>query len=361
MDAFDFYRAWHLATADSVLHFARIVKRMTPDRLVGAFYGTQFTSQSQGKQGGVLRLLDSEYVNFLASPGEYENRMPGGCEGQRLIQDSFAIRGKIYVGEQDTRTLAENRYFMDKYGIYDMKDSVNVMKRDFGRVLCEDVQAWWFDQLLGGRRYKYPEIYALIREQQRIAAEAYTLDRRKNSEIAFIYDEESPQAMSVQTNRDLIQLVRNYEMAKIGAPVDQYYHNDLSNPDMPSYKLYVFFNTCMLSPEEREAIRRKLRQDGAVAVWMYAAGLIEPMAEQKISVGHMEALTGIRMKTGGIRCISRFTAAGPRRRRKTTTHGSLWMVITKRLLKAGSMLPAGVLRTPGICISRMIPIRCMTA
>ena len=65
LDAFDFYRAWHLATADSVLHFARIVKRMTPDRLVGAFYGTQFTSQSQGKQGGVLRLLDSEDVTDL--------------------------------------------------------------------------------------------------------------------------------------------------------------------------------------------------------------------------------------------------------------------------------------------------------
>jgi len=298
IDVYDFYRAWHRGSADSVLHFAKIIKDMTPDRLVGAFYGSQGCTNylKSGSCGGTLRVLDSGLVDFLAAPGVYENRLPGGCTGQREVQDSFALRNMIYIVEDDTRTLAENRYFMDKYQIYDMQDSINVMKREFGRTICEDVQAWWFDQLLGGKRYKYPEIYSLIAEQQKIAAEAYTLDRRKHSDIALIFDEESMQAISFQSTQDLVELFRNYEMARIGAPCDQYYHNDMANPDMPSYKLYVFVNTFVLTAGEREAIREKLRRDHAVAVWIYASGAADPtLEEKKFSAGNIEALTGIKM------------------------------------------------------------------
>lgn len=296
LDIYDFYRAWHLGSANSVLYFARVIKELTPDRLVGAFYGSQgcINFVESGSNGGTVKVLESEYVDFLAAPGVYENRLPGGFEGQREVQDSFALHNKIYIVEQDTRTLGENRYFMDKYGIYDMTDSLNVMKREFGRNICEDVQAWWFDQLLGGRRYKFPEIYELIGKQQKIAEEAYTLNRKKDSEIAFIFDEETMCSVSFQTTRDVVELMRNYEIARIGAPVDQYYHNDMADPAMPSYKMYVFFNTFVLSEEERRVIRKKLQKDGAVAVWIYAPGVLEPMAEQKFSTKHMEQLTGMK-------------------------------------------------------------------
>lgn len=296
-DAFDFCRAWHLGSADSVLHFAKIIKELTPDRLVGAFYGAQGCTDliRSGTCGGTRRILDSPYVDFLAAPGVYENRQPGGFEGQRTVQDSFYLHNKIYIVEQDTRTLAENRYFMNKARIFDMTDTLNVMKREFGRDICEDVQAWWFDQLLGGRRYKYPEVYALMARQQEIAREAYSLDRRKRSEIALIYDEESLQAVSVKSSRDTIEMFRNYELGFVGAPVDQYYHNDMADPNMPSYKLYIFMNVWLTTEEERRVIREKLRRDGAVAVWLYAPGFVDPEADVKMSVAHMEALTGIKM------------------------------------------------------------------
>ena len=31
-------------------------------------------------------------------------------------------------------------------GLYDVRDSIVTLKRDFARVLCEDIYAWWFDQ-----------------------------------------------------------------------------------------------------------------------------------------------------------------------------------------------------------------------
>ncbi len=294
-DIYDFYRAWHLGTANSIIHFANIIKKLTPGRVVGAFYGSQgcIDFLRSGTNGGTLKILESDCVDFLANPGIYENREPGGCTGQRVVQDSFAIHGKMYIVEDDVRTCAENRYYQDKFRIYDMTDSINVLKREFGRNICEDVHSWWFDQLIGGKRYKYPEIYELFSKQQAIAKDAYEMNRVKNSEVAFIFDEETINSVSFQTTRDLIELMRGYELARIGTPVDQYYHNDMANPDMPSYKMYVFINTFILSDAEREVIKAKLRRDNAVAVWIYAPGFVKPLADTKMSVEYMKDLTGM--------------------------------------------------------------------
>ena len=293
----DFYLAWHNGTAASVSHFARIIKELTPDRLVGAFYGAHGCTSflGGGTCGGTLRILNSGFVDFLAAPGVYENRQGGGMEGQREFPDSFALRNMVYIVEQDTRTHMENAYFRDKYNVFDLTDSVNIMKREFGRNLCEDTQAWWFDQLLGGRRYKHPALYDLIARQQEIAAESFTLPRKKPSEIAFIFDEESTQVVSQATTQQCVEMLRNYEIARIGAPVDQYYHNDMANPAMPDYKLYLFVNVFSLTDAERETVKAKLRRNHAVAVFLYASGLINPDREMKLSPAHISDLTGFDM------------------------------------------------------------------
>lgn len=295
VDVYDFWRAWHIGVADSVLYFADLMKKNYPDMLVGAFYGAYGCTDYflNGTCGGTVKLLKSKSIDFLASPSVYENRLNGGYAGQRQPFDSFLINNKMYVVEDDTRTHMENDFYRDKYDVYDMTDTIERMKRDFGRDICINVQAWWFDQLLGGRRYKHPEIYKLIERQQKIAKFAYSRDRRKNSEIALIFDEESAQAVSFKTTRDLIEVTRNYEIAHIGAPADEYFHNDMANPDMPSYKLYVFLNTFVLTDEERKVIINKLKKDNAVALWVYAPGIINPNGRKKLCSENIKNLTGI--------------------------------------------------------------------
>ena len=298
-DVHDFYRAWSLATAESVSYFASCVKSVAPEYLVGAFYGSQgsISYVQSGSTGGCLKVLNDKNIDFLAAPGVYEFRLPGGCTGQREVQDSFALRNKIFIVEDDARTSAETPFHKSLYQIYDMTDTIDVLKREFGRTICEDVQAWWFDQLIGGKRFKDPAIYELFKKQTEIANEAYALNREKNSEIALIIDEESMQGASLHTTRDTVELFRNYEMARIGAPIDQYYHNDMSDPNMPDYKLYVFVNSFIITPEEREVIHKKLKKNGAVALWIYAPGIIDPTSiDNKISEDNIEALTGIKCK-----------------------------------------------------------------
>lgn len=295
MHTFDFYRAWHCGTADSILYFARLLKQRNPDQIVGAFYGSWgWCEQMRGSNTtAALRLLDSGVIDMLANPGVYENRQPGGFTGQRQMPDSFRLRNTLYVVEEDTRTHAENTHFGDLAEMYTLRDTLNVLKRDFGRNLCEDLQAWWFDQHLGGGRYKFPEVYALFEKQQRIAREAYEKDRRKKNEIALLFDEESAGLVSVQTTRDSVEYFRSRELARIGAPVDQYFHNDMADPRMPDYKLYIFMNVYYLSDEERAAIRRKLAANHATALFLYAPGLIDPDKETPLTVENTEELIGM--------------------------------------------------------------------
>lgn len=298
MDVHDFFRALHTATANSIIHFGRVIKeRSKGSKLTGAFYGAtgcvRYHDFSQA--GNVYDILQSDAIDFLAAPGVYENRQPGGFVGQREVYDSFALHNRIFIVEDDARTYHETPNVRNNYEVYDLEDTVNVLKREFGRNLLEDTQAWWFDQHIGGGRYKDEEIYKLFAKQQEIAHQAYEKDRSKNSEIAFIYDEESLHVVSEETTHQMVELLRNYEIDIIGAPTDRYFHNDLDNPNMPDYKLYVFVNTFYLTDAERKAIKIKLRKNNATALFMYGSGCINPDREFIFSKENITDLTGIEM------------------------------------------------------------------
>lgn len=297
MDVHDFFRALHTGTANSVIHFGKVIKeRSNGTKLTGAFYGAagvvRFHDFSQS--GDVYDILTSDAIDFLASPGVYENRQPGGFIGQRQVFDSFALHNRIYVVEDDSRTHHEIAYHRNNMELYDIEDTCNVLKRDFGRNLMEDTHAWWFDQHIGGGRYKDEDIYKLFAKQQEIAHQVYEKDRTKNSEIAFIYDEESLHVVSEETTHQMVELFRNYEIDIIGAPSDRYFHNDLQNLNMPDYKLYVFVNAFYLTDAERSAIKEKLKKNHATALFMYGSGCINPDREEILSADNITDLTGIK-------------------------------------------------------------------
>lgn len=138
--------------------------------------------------GATLRILDSGLVDFLASPGVYNNREPGGYVAGRQMQDSFRLRGQFFIAEEDSRTHLENDFYRDGMRLYELDDALNTLKRDFARNICEDTFAWWFDQHLHGGRYEHEAFYRLFARQQQIARAACVRAGVKRSEIALIYD-----------------------------------------------------------------------------------------------------------------------------------------------------------------------------
>lgn len=293
----DFMRASHYGSANSIVYFAELLKQRDDRKMVGAFYGGYGCTDyfNCGSAGCVLKILDSR-VDYLATPGLYDDRQPGGVTAQREMQDSFRLRGKFFISEDDTRTHCDGDYYRETMHLYTLEDSANVLKRDFGRNICEDIYGWWFDHSATGTRYMDTGIYELFARQQEIARFAYSLDRRKHNEVALIFDEESISLVTQQTSYELCDLFRTSEVHRLGMPVDYYFHNDLAREDMPDYKVYIFVNCFYLSDEERRAIQQKVRRKGKMAIWIYASGYINPDAENRMDAKNITALTGIRTR-----------------------------------------------------------------
>ena len=309
----DFFLAWNEAIANTVLRFARAVKAADPKLLVGAFYGGLgcCNYHDGGTQTGTLKLLDSPDVDFLANPGTYDNREVGHTEALRTVYDSYALRNKIFLNESDVRTHRSESFGEDDlrgwqmWGCMDLEDSLNVLKRGFGCVLAAGIQAWWFD--MGGnlpyaaeppRTYYYddPGILRLFAAQQEIAKAAYRRDRTKRNEIAIIVDLESIHASSRFHDRLLLDYYRATDIPRIGAPVDFYFQDDLANPRMPDYRLYVMLNCSWLTAAEREAVRAKARRNGAAVLWTYAPGFIDPEAERRMSAENVSKTVGMTVR-----------------------------------------------------------------
>lgn len=295
---YDFFRAWHDGTASTIIHFAAFLKSRCPNLLVGSFYGSLGCTDYYGSSTatGTRRILDSGVVDFLAAPGVYNNRWPGGYVAQREVQDSFNLRNMLYLSEEDSRTHLDCDYYRDSNYLFTIQDTLNTLKRDFARNLCENTFAWWFDQHEQGGRYKHEDIYKMMAVQQRIALEAAKHGTPKKNEIAVIFDEDSVHLVSKGTNATMLDLYRTSDLARIGAPVDYYYHDDMSDDRMPDYKLYLMLNTFNLSDAEREAIRKKAARNHATVVWMYAPGFVNFDKDVPMDNANIEDITGMRIE-----------------------------------------------------------------
>ncbi len=312
----DLQRALNDGAADSIIHFARVLKARTGGRAVtGSFYGS-FGYPTGGTSTGVVRILDSGAIDFLASPGDYVNRQPGGAVAQREMQQSFRLRNRIFVVEEDTRTFAVNP--SHDWGVNTLAESIEVMKRDFGRNLSEDLAAWWFDMLPAGherRWYRFPKMLEVMRRQQEVAQALYRGPRAPRPEIALLYDQGSMWYTAGFTLADVGQRTRSWEIHRIGAPVAYHYLDDLDHPAMPDYKLCVFMNAFVLDDRRRAAVQRYLARSGCAALWVYAPGIINPEREPRFDVRHLEELTGIaaRLHDEPALPYCRLTPAGARR------------------------------------------------
>ena len=296
----DMYDAWHEATARTIVHFARGLKRIRPNRLVGAFYGSaaQTSLYDFGTVTGVRTILDSGVVDFLAAPPVYKNRNLGGATTGREIQDSLRLRNMLFVSEDDVRThLVVSPRVRAEGDLHTAAATVNVLKRDFARDICEDTHGWWFD--MGHRTettgwwYNDPAIFSLFAEQQAIAREAYASGRAKRNEVALVADTDSLHLVKEKLSLDVLDLWRTTDLGRLGLGVDWYWHDDLANPKTPDYRLYVMLNVYHLTDAEREAVYAKARRNGATVLWLYAPGFANREAEERLSAAGVSKTVGL--------------------------------------------------------------------
>ena len=291
----DYYRCHHEVLTDAINYFAKIVKEESEGRsLVGTFYG--YTSNvlwpQEGGHWNLNAVLDSPYVDFLCSPHSYVGRLLGMDAGLRALPGSIRLHGKFFMDESDDRSYLapETRGFIIAR---DDDETVAVMRREFANTLTQNFGQWWFD--MDSCWFDEDRLMAEIAAMRKVGERSMELPRRSAAEIAVFASEDSIfYVTNWKSGRDKVtdRLLNEQwrELFKMGAPFDLYELKDIAHPKFPEYKCYVFLNCFYVPKAVREAVEKKVKRDGKVALWIYAPGLID---EDGLDQAKVQSLTGI--------------------------------------------------------------------
>lgn len=287
----DFYQYYSDTAADAICHFARVFKEASDGQmLAGFFYGylnQHGRLQQECQHNAVTKVMNSPHIDFFASPAAYPARGVAGTSNFMTMAESILLHNKLHYNESDIRT------FLTPPDAHPGRcntpeETVAVLQREMGHVLSRAASNWWFD--MTGGWFSDERLLEPIKQMNTEAEASLTRPRTGNAEIAVIYDDRSFTVCRPGALADHSAVFPVMEWPRVGAPQDHYLLSDISHPDLPRYKVYVFVNAYQLSDEQIEATHARLKRDRATAVWIYAPGYV---TEDGLSTERMKHLTGI--------------------------------------------------------------------
>jgi hypothetical protein len=302
----DYYRCLADLCSDLVIDFCMTVKQETQGRsLAGAFYGylmelawnagffsegpdSEYSTYQRSGHLGLQKVLNSPEVNFLVSPYSYGFRGIGGEGCSMLPTESLRIHNKLYLFEDDTRTHTDDH---PAYGrASNIDETQAILRRNLTYVLTHGQGIWWLVNKGAVLTELEPAFAPMLRQFQELGEFALKADRKPSAEIAVLLDDESFFYETVKNDLDfpLIFKQRLTGLARMGAPYDVYLLDDFLKGRLRPYKLYIFLNAFRLDVSCRTALKKELRRDGRVAVWVYAPGYLKDVP----SLENMTDLTG---------------------------------------------------------------------
>jgi len=216
---------------------------------------------------------------FCAQTGYHDNREAGQVSSYVWCFDSDRIHGKLMIEELDYRT----KFSTYKTFAYDthvarfwtLKDFTNAALRQLGCMYAIGGGIWWFPLTDGW--YLDADIMAEMKKIQDIARQ---LSGKKASftpaDTVLISDEAGYYRTAEQIdvwNGPNYNALHNNQRALIcaGIKFDYYFLNDVLKRNMDHYKVYIFANSGLITPETARFID-KLKRQGKTVVFLYAAG-----------------------------------------------------------------------------------------
>ncbi len=274
---------------------AAAIKTLSSGRmLVAASYGytLEFAGRNDSGHLALGMLLDSPDIDIVAGPNSYAGRGAGSAAGFPAPVDSVALRGKLWLVEDDTKTFLASAETDDEYNpkIVSGADTQAVHQRHFGAALAHRAGVTWMD-LWGQGWLNSPDIWremgALTRQVSRW--EALLPPAPAAPEVAVLVDEASLRFLKNDPDGLGVSLVSHSRdlLLKAGASVGFYLQSDITRPDFPEAKLYLFLNALRLTTEERSAVREKLQKPGRTLAWLYAPGLFDENGPSPDEVGEV--------------------------------------------------------------------------
>ncbi len=276
------------------------VRQEAPGKQVTTYYGYSLHYLGNSLLGfsglqTVSDILRNPNIDWIATPIDYYRRR-GGEPGINIagFLGSSSLHGKGIWREEDLRTHLFPRISSGRTG--SLRETNEVIRRAYSYTIAEDYGMWYICQF-GLHGYHQNGIMDDSAKMKKIADKAAANPGKNVAETAFIFDE-----------KDSVNYLCAYRFGNffdhcgfylfrtahtMGAPFKLYFSNDISDPRMPDYKLYVFMNPWSVTAEQRKAIHDKLRKNNAAAYWCYAPGYLDG---KTFNVKNMKALTGFDFK-----------------------------------------------------------------
>jgi len=304
MKAIDYDLCFQEVHTETLLQLCRIAKEKVGRRkIVGVFYGYLWAGFFRGfymQNAGHLafsRVLHSPYIDFIASPYDYDNRGVEGVCFSQSIPETVVLHGKLFFNEVDPKTFltdpAMKWHHKGHLKPKTLEETVEIFKRDYSYAHSMGIGMWWMDLFHQGW-YHHDELIRALSKLRKIEEELIDFDHSSNREIAVILDEKSLLYERACQNlmMSLRSVQRQWELAYIGAPFDTYLQSDfLDHEDtIRDYKMYIFLNNVHMRREEKEKIKNIVKRDKKVTVWIWAPGLI---VDDCMSIDNIVDLTGI--------------------------------------------------------------------
>lgn len=282
----------NLATVEFMLDGDHVIKEACNRRcLVGNFYGYFFnmTFPSVGQHPYLQRVLESPDVDFNSQPPPYSswNRDLGRAQFARGLTASYRLHNKLYIYEADTRTyhtpFGEKTYCH----VHDLPETITALARDFSQALCTGIGFWYFD--FGNGQYPDSELCDYFKLLPPIWNE--NADCRSAAEVAIVGDIANTRFQTPDWGEHYCAFLSDHNrqaLAHAGAAYDTIDLADVGNPALPDYKVYVFLNVYLNTPETT-AMAKRLREQGKTLVWLGPAGYLSPT--KGASAESLQALT----------------------------------------------------------------------
>lgn len=309
MNAIDYDLCFQDVHTDAMLGLCKTAKSST-EKLIGVFYGYTWTGFFRGfymQNAGHLALhkvLRSPYVDFLASPCDYENRILGGATYSQSVPESVTLHGKLFFSEVDPKTHRTDPdlkwHHLEDFRPRTVEGTVELLKRSYAHSHAMGMGMWWMD-LFNRGWYHDDEIIRALKRLREIDEGLLGRDQASNREIAVVLDERGLMYERACQNMaiSLRSVQRQWEFAFIGAPFDTYLQSDLMDPSFKGegYKLFIFVNNVFFTGDEVERIGHLIKKGGKVAIWEWAPGLI---SDEGLGIENMRQLTGINIDREGV-------------------------------------------------------------
>ena len=302
---------WNLwlgeASADSFLYYCQIAKEVTDNQIiVGGYNGYLWTSNTHDSQGkahtAMDRVLDSPYVDWIASPIAYNERLLGQSSAYMAMLDTVQAHGKLYVAEQDNRTCLSDSYAGNSWDAdWDYKigqartmaDTIYQQKRDFANALVNGAGLWQFDMY--GGWLDDDQIYDYIRDAKAEYDLSVHMNRSTTNEVAVFVGDETYAYLTAENSNMSFALLepmlmqQRKHLAAMGAGYDTYAMSTLLEGKVPSHKLNIVLSPFEITEQMHSAIDTYLKSNNQVVVWVYLPG---------ISTGKALSLANVQRTTG---------------------------------------------------------------